>query len=97
MCHECMKTFSATKDTLFCRLHTDATTVQLVIKLLAYGCPLQAIVKAFGFDERTVKEWWRRSGGHCRVVHGHMIEQRQFDLGQVQADEIKAKMQGASV
>ena len=81
MCHEGKKTFSATKDTLFYRLRTDATTMRLVITLLAYGCPLQAIVKAFGFDERTVKEWWRRSGEHCRVVHEHMIEQRQFDLG----------------
>ncbi len=97
MCHECKRAFSATKGTLFYRLRTDATTVLLVITLLAYGCPLQAIVKAFGFDERTVKEWWRRSGEHCRVVHEHMIEQREFDLQQVQADEIKAKLQGASV
>lgn len=97
MCHECKRTFSATKGTLFHRLHTDPVTVLLVITLLAYGCPTQAIVMAYGFDERTVKKWWRRSGEHCRVVHEHMIEQRQFDLGQVQADEIKAKMQGASV
>jgi RecB family exonuclease len=69
----------------------------LVIALLAYGCPLPAIVKAFGFDERTVKVWWQRSGEHCRLVHEHMVEQRQFDLQQVQADEIKAKVQGGSV
>ena len=31
MCHECKKAFSATKGTLFYRLHTDATTVLLVI------------------------------------------------------------------
>ena len=97
MCRECKRPFSATKGTIFYRLHTDPVTVLLVITLLAYGCPTQAIVMAYGFDERTVKKWWRRSGEHCRVVHEHMIEQRQFDLGQVQADEIKAKMQGASV
>ena len=97
MCRECKCPFSATKGTIFYRLHTDPVTVLLVITLLAYGCPTQAIVMAYGFDERTVKKWWRRSGEHCRVVHEHMIEQRQFDLGQVQADEIKAKMQGASV
>jgi transposase-like protein len=69
--------------------------------LLAYGCPLPAIVKAFGFDapkgHPTVKEWWQRSGEHCRAMHEQLAEARQFDLQQVQADEIKAKMQGGSV
>jgi transposase-like protein len=96
-CEVCGGSFSATKGTLFYRLRTDSVQVMLVIALLAYGCPLPAIVKAFGFDERTVKEWWRRSGEHCRQVHEHMVEQRQFDLQQVQADEIKAKVQGGSV
>ena len=96
-CDVCGQSFSATKGTLFYRLRTDSVQVMLVIALLAYGCPLPAIVKAFGFDERTVKEWWQRSGEHCRLVHEHMVEQRQFDLQQVQADEIKAKVQGGSV
>jgi len=30
--------------------------VVLVVTLLAHGCPVQAIVAAFGFDERTVAE-----------------------------------------
>jgi hypothetical protein len=66
----------------------------LVITLLAYGCPSKAIVKAFGFHEKTVKEWWRRSGEHCRLVHEHIIGGSQLELQQVQADEIKAKGQG---
>jgi transposase-like protein len=37
----------------------------LVVTLLAHGCPVQAIVAAFGFDERTVCEWLKRSGAHC--------------------------------
>lgn len=96
-CVVCQGTFSATKDTLFYRLRTDSVQVMLVITLLAYGCPLQAIVQAFGFDERTIKEWWRRSGEHCRRVHEHLVATQQLDLQQVQADEIKAKMQGGSV
>ena len=91
ICHECQKTFTDTKGTIFYRLRTDAQTVMLVITLLAYGCPLKAIVKAFGFHEKTVKEWWRRSGEHCRVVHEHVIGGSQLDLQQVQADEIKGK------
>ena len=97
ICHECDQTFSARKGTLFYRLRTDATTVLLVIALMAYGCPMQAIVKAFGFDERTVKNWWQRAGEHCQAVHEHVVEQSQLDLQQVQADELKVKMQGKSV
>jgi transposase-like protein len=97
ICHVCEATFSATKGTLFYRLRTDAATVMIVVTLLAYGCPLQAIVKAFGFDERTVKSWWQRAGHHCQAVHEHIVEGRPFDLDQVQADEIKVKMQGRSV
>lgn len=97
ICHECGNTFSATKGTLFYRLRTDATTVMIVITLLAYGCPVQAVVKAFGFDERTVRNWWQRAGLHCQAVHEGVVEQQQFDLKQVQADEIKVKMQGRSV
>jgi transposase-like protein len=66
----------------------------LVITLLAYGCPLPAIVRGFGFDERTVKSWWQRAGAHCQVLHERLVGSQQWDLQQVQADEIKAKVQG---
>jgi transposase-like protein len=96
LCSVCEKTFSATRGTIFYRLRTSAQSVMLVITLLAYGCPLQAIVKAFGFDERTVKNWWQRCGEHCRVAHEHVVGGSCLDLQQVQADEIKAKGQGRS-
>jgi transposase-like protein len=70
--------------------------VILVVTLLAYGCPVQAIVMAFGFDERTVLSWQARSGEHCQKVHEHLVEQPR-DLGQVQADEIRVKIQGGIV
>ncbi len=93
MCHVCQQTFSASKGTLFYRLRTDPKTVLLVIALLVYGCPIQAIVQAFGFDERTVRNWWQRAGRHCQAFHERLVEEHQLDLGQVQADEIKAKTQ----
>ena len=96
ICHECKQTFAATKGTLFYRLRTEPTTVMLVITLLAYGCPLKAIVQAFGFHERTVKSWWRRSGEHCRLVHEHAVGGAQLDLQQVQSDELKVKAQGGT-
>lgn len=96
-CNVCDKSFSVKKGTIFYRLKTDPVQVMLVITLLAYGCPIQAIVAAFRFDERTVKKWWQRAGEHCQQVHQHLVENSQLDLGQVQADELKVKMQGGNL
>jgi len=93
LCSECHKTFSATKGTVFYRLRTAAETVTLVVTLLAHGCPPQAIVAAFGFDERTVARWMARGGVQGQAVQEHLVEQPR-DLGQVQADEIRVKKQG---
>ena len=96
ICHECHKTFSATKGMVFYRLRTAAETVSLVVTLLAHGCPVQAIVAAFGFDERTLADWWTRSGRQGQAVHESLVEQPR-DLGQVQADELRVKKQGGIV
>jgi transposase-like protein len=96
ICHACHKPFSARTGTVFYRLRTSAETVMLVVTLLAHGCPLQAIVAAFGFDERTIADWWARSGRQGQAVHEYLVEQPR-DLGQVQADELRVKKQGAIV
>src|SRR3989442_5257381 len=96
ICQECHKTFSATKGTAFYRLRTAAETVSLVVTLLAHGCPVQAIVVAFGLDERTIADWWARSGRQGQGVHEYLVEQPR-DLGKVQADELRVKKQGGIV
>jgi transposase-like protein/IS1 family transposase len=93
ICTQCRMTFTTTKGTAFYRLRTPAETVSLVLTLLAHGCPLQAIVVAFGFDERTVAAWFARAGTQAQAVQEHLVEQPR-DLGQVQADEIRVKQQG---
>lgn len=93
ICRQCRKTFAERAGTPFYRLRTSAETVTLVLTLLAHGCPLQAIVAAFGFDERTVADWLARAGRHCHAVHEHVVEQPRL-LGQVQADELRVKIQG---
>lgn len=93
-CHVCGKTFAETKGTPFYRLHKMCDIFVLVVTLLAHGCPIQAIVAAFELDERTVVSWQERAGQHCEKVHQHLIEQPR-DLGQVQGDEIRVKIQGA--
>jgi transposase-like protein len=95
-CRVCGQTFAARKGTAFYRLRTAEETVTLVMTLLAYGCPVQAIVVAFGLDERTVADWHARAGRHCQQVQAHLVEQPR-DLGQVQADELWVKLQGLKV
>jgi len=96
LCTQCHKTFAATYGTVFYRLHTSAETVALVVTLMAHGCPLQAIVAAFGYDERTVAAWLARAGCQGQAVQELLVEQPR-DLGQVQADEIRVKRQGGIV
>lgn len=95
-CDVCQTTFSARKGTLFYRLKTDPTIVMLVITLMAYGCPLEAVVKAYGFDKRTVKSWWKRAGMHCEALHEQHVASAKLDLQQAQADEIKVKVRGGA-
>lgn len=91
-CRACGKTFSGRQGTLFYGLKSEPCLVVWVVTLLAYGCPLQAIVQAFGLDERTVAAWQRRAGQHCQRVHQSLVHTPQ-DLGQVQADEVRVRCQ----
>jgi hypothetical protein len=89
--------FAATRDTPFYRLHKPAEVAVLVLTLLCHGCPTQAIVAAFGLDERTVARWFSAAGRHCQRVHEHLVEQGQVDLRHVQADELWVKQVGGKV
>ncbi len=67
-------------------LRTPAELVMRVLILLSYGCPIQAIVHAFGVDERTVAQWQQRAGEHCHQVHQAIVEQGRVEAQHVQAD-----------
>src|ERR687887_2531713 len=67
-CTACGRTFPATLGTPLYRLRTAVDIVTLVLTLLCHGGPLQAIVAAVGFDERTVAQWQARGGHHLRHV-----------------------------
>jgi hypothetical protein len=88
---------AATTGTPFYRQRTASEVVTLGLTLLCHGCPLQAIVAAFGFDERTVAQWQAGAGAHCQEVHEPLVPQGQVDLGHVQADELWVKRVGKCV
>jgi len=94
-CKTCGRTFSAKAGTALEGLRKPRELIVIVMTLLAYGCPLQAIVHAFDVDERTVASWRDRAGKQCERVHQAIVEQGQLDLMHVQADEIRIKARGS--
>ena len=65
-----------------------------VITLLAYGWPIQAVIAAFGLDERTVADWQDKAVVYAHAVHRHFLGTSPLDLQHVQADEIYGKTAG---
>src|SRR5437764_9870517 len=81
----------ARRGTMFEGLRKPMEVVVIMVTLLSYGCPVQAIVHAFDLDERTVASWRDRAGAHCEQVHQALVESGKLDLVHVQADEIRVK------
>jgi transposase-like protein len=90
-CRTCGQTFSARRGTLFEGLRTPRNLIVIVVTLLAFGCPVQAIVQAYGLDERTIASWRDRAGAQCQRVHQAIVAQAGLELLHVQADEIRVK------
>src|SRR5437899_10655931 len=78
-------------------LRKPTELIVIVVTLMTYGCPIQAIVHAFGLDERTVAAWRDRAGAHCQKVHAAIIEQASLDLVHVQAHAIRVKGRATAV
>jgi transposase-like protein len=93
-CASCGKTFAATTNTPYYRLHKSLDLVTLVLTLLCHGCPRPAIVAAYGLDERTVADWQQRAGRHSRRFHALHVQQGRVAVQHVQADELWVKVLG---
>jgi len=93
ICHACGKTFAETSGTPLFGLKHPLWLVGVVLALLACGCPIPAVVFAFGLDERTVADWQAKAGRQAKTVQEQFICQGALDLGQVQADELYTKTQ----
>jgi transposase-like protein len=91
-CTTCTKTFAATRNTPYYRLHRPLALVNITLTLLTHGCPLQAIVAAFGLDERTVADWQHKAGRHAQRFHQLHVEPGRVAAEHIQADELWAKM-----
>lgn len=97
ICHTCHRTFAETSGTMLYGLKHPIWVVLVILSLLAYGCPIPAIVATFEVDERTVADWQLKAGQHAKTVQQQVVCQGQVDLGQVQADELYTKTQAGPV
>src|SRR5258708_10214483 len=88
-CTICKQTFSARRGTMFEGLRTATELIVIVVTLLAFGCPVQAIVQAYALDERTLASWLYRAGKQCQRVHQGVVKQGQLHLVTVQPDHIR--------
>ena len=93
-CDECGRTFTERKGTALEGLKKESALFGIVIALLAHGCPIPAIVAAYGLDVRTVRSWLQKAGLQCEKVHHHFLGTKLLDLLHVQADELKIRIQG---
>ena len=91
----CGHTFSYRRGTMFYGLRHPEQQIMWVVGLVAWGCPVAAIVAVFEIDERTVAEWMHRAGRYAEVFHHQHIQR--LDLQPVQVDEIRLKMQRKTV
>ena len=96
-CTPCGQTCAATTGTPCYRVRTAADVVTVVLTLVCHGCALQAMVAAFGLDERTVAAWVARAGQHCQQGPQPVVQQGRVDLPPVQADELWVKRVGRRV
>jgi len=97
ICHACGRTFAETSGTMLFGLKHPLWLVGVVLALLATGCPIPAVMFAFGLDERTVADWQAKAGRQAKTVHEQLVCQGAVDVGQVQADELYTKTQAGPV
>ena len=93
----CEKTFRARRGTMLYWQKTPVDILVLVVTLLAHGCPVRALVAAFGLKAETVRTWAAETGVHCEQVHRHLVLGACLSLLHVQADEMRVRLQKGMV
>jgi transposase-like protein len=94
-CHACGVTFAKTKGTPPYDLKYPHWGVVLVLTLLAHGCPVPAVVAAFGITERTIADCLTKAGSHAEHIQATVVCNGQVSLTQV--DELRVKTQRGAV
>ena len=62
---------------MFEKLHYPPWVVTVVLTLLAYGCPVAAIVAALQLDERIILAWQAKAGQQGKRLQEEVVCQGQ--------------------
>lgn len=92
-CCKCKRTFAESRGTMLFNTKYPNWVILLVLALLSGGCPIQAIVFAFGIHEKTVAKWQLAAGQHAKKVQAEKVCCGQLASEQFQSDEIWVKTQ----
>lgn len=85
-CITCGQTFSAARDTIFYRLHTNRQDFIEAVGMLAERCSLRGIARVKRVKPDTVLHWLEIAGAQAATVNAQQIQN--LRLTQVQIDEL---------
>src|SRR5919204_4491146 len=64
---------------------------------MAHGCPVQAMVFAYGLHDDTVRAWLERGGQQAQRVHEQVVQLGAVDEVHIQADELWVRLRRGRV
>jgi transposase-like protein len=84
-CKTCLKTFTATRGTIFFRKRTPEHQILETLALLAEGSRISSLTRAKGFKEDTILEWLREAAAHAEQIEDVLMADFQIKRGQLDA------------
>jgi transposase-like protein len=84
-CKTCLKTFTATRGTIFYRKRTPEHQILETLALLAEGSRISSLTRAKGFKEDTILEWLREAAAHAEQVEDVLMADFRIKRGQLDA------------
>lgn len=84
-CKTCLKTFTATRGTIFFRKRTPEHQILETLALLAEGSRISSLTRAKGFKEDTILEWLREAATHAEQIEDVLMANFQIKRGQLDA------------
>jgi transposase-like protein len=82
-CKTCLKTFTATRGTIFYRKQTPGDQILEVLALLAEGNRISSLTRVKGIKEDTILAWLREAAQHAEQVEDVLMADFRIKRGQL--------------
>ena len=84
-CKSCLKTFTATRGTIFFRKRTPEHEILETLALLAEGSRISSLSRAKGIKEDTILAWLREAAQHAEDLEDVLMADFKVKRGQLDA------------